>query len=180
MVLWNHRWDEDKNPATFLEAMAVLAAEGLDFAVALAGERFVKQAGDFADAVERLGDRVEVAEYLPETQYQDLLWRSGIVVSTARQEFFGVSVVEAMYARAFPVLPDRLVYSERIPSDLRDRCLYRSSPRLVDLVRDAIVGQTAEETRRLRQQVAVFDWAEVAPRYDEWVSSWGGRARISR
>ena len=180
LVLWNHRWDEDKDPATFLEAMVALAREGLDFRVALAGERFVNQAGAYADAVDRLGDRVAVSEYLPEDRYHDLLRRAGIVVSTARQEFFGVSVVEAIYSRAFPVLPDRLVYPERIPADLRNRCLYPSPGRLVDLVRDAMVGDTAAETGRLREEVAVFDWAEMAPRYDEWLASGSGPARISR
>ncbi len=171
LVLWNHRWDADKDPAVFLEAMVALAAEDVDFGLALAGERFVKQGDEYADAVGRLGRRVEMAAFLPEDEYCDVLRRSNVVVSTARQEYFGVSVVEAMYAGAFPVLPDRLVYPERIPPDLRDRCLYRSPRQLVGRVRDAVVGDTMAVTEHLRQLVAAFDWAAVAPRYDGWLES---------
>jgi glycosyltransferase involved in cell wall biosynthesis len=171
LVLWNHRWDADKDPAAFLEAMAVLADRGVGFGLILAGERFVKQADEHADAVARLGERVEVAAYLADDEYRDALRRAAVVVSTARQEYFGVSVVEAMYARAFPVVPDRLVYPERIPRDLWGRCLYGSAQRLVDLVRRGIEEDTSEETWRLRGEAAAFDWSEVAPRYDDWLAS---------
>ena len=42
-ILWNHRWDPDKAPGDALGALGVLAADGLDFRVVLAGESFVGQ-----------------------------------------------------------------------------------------------------------------------------------------
>ncbi|MDH3754051.1 MAG: DUF3524 domain-containing protein, partial [Acidimicrobiia bacterium] len=38
LVLWNQRWDHDKNPEAVFKALAKLAAEGLGFELALAGE----------------------------------------------------------------------------------------------------------------------------------------------
>jgi len=172
LVLWNHRWDPDKAPAMFLDALAALAATGAGFRVALAGERFVKQDDAHAAAVEVLGDRVVAAGHLSETAYREVLARSDIVVSTALQEFFGVSLVEAMYAGALPVVPERLVYPERIPESLRDRCLYRTPAQLRARLGEAVADPPTDADRTLlRRQVAAFDWSAVAPRYDGWIAS---------
>ena len=107
--LWNHRWDPDKALEEALEASVILAGRGLDFRVVLAGEPFVDQPEEYREAIDALGDRVVHRGYLDEAGYIEALHAADVVVSTAHQEFFGVSVVEAMYAGALPVLPDRLV-----------------------------------------------------------------------
>ncbi len=38
LILWNHRWEYDKNPADFFKALDALCKKGLDFEVALVGE----------------------------------------------------------------------------------------------------------------------------------------------
>ena len=76
LVLWNHRWDPDKAPDLFLDALAALATAGAGFRVALAGERFVKQDDEHVTAVEALGDRVVAASHLPEAEYREVLARA--------------------------------------------------------------------------------------------------------
>ena len=171
LILWNHRWDPDKDPAEFLAAVGALADDGAAFQVALAGERFAKQAEEHREAIDRLGPRVVVNRYLAHGAYVALLRRADIVISTALQEFFGVSVVEAMAAGSFPLLPDRLVYRERIPSDLHKRCLYRSRSELVAALGRAIhrPNETARIGSRLALEAAVFDWPQVIPAYDDWL-----------
>ena len=39
LILWNHRWEFDKSPEGFVRTVTALAEEGLDFRVAVAGER---------------------------------------------------------------------------------------------------------------------------------------------
>jgi glycosyltransferase involved in cell wall biosynthesis len=39
-IVWPHRWEHDKAPGTFFSAVRVLAEEGLDFEVAVAGQAF--------------------------------------------------------------------------------------------------------------------------------------------
>jgi glycosyltransferase involved in cell wall biosynthesis len=172
LVLWNHRWDPDKAPEAFLDLCLDLA-ESVDFRVALAGERFVGQGDEYRPLIDRLGDRVVVDRFLPRDEYDRLLVTADIVVSTAHQEFFGVSVVEAMHAGVFPVLPDRLVYPERVPVELHDRTLYRGSAHAVELLRAALedIGATRRDAVGLRSITSAFDWEEVAPRYDDWVES---------
>ncbi len=111
--------------------------------------------------------------HLDDAGYVDVLQRADIVVSTALQEFFGISIVEAIYAGAFPVLPDGLVYRERIPEQLREGCLYRGPNHLVALL-EAAVGDASRRRQvagALSAEVASFDWSVVTPRYDEWVGS---------
>jgi len=183
VVLWNHRWDDDKDPAGFLKAMEEVVSAGCEVRVVLAGERFVGQGDRHAAAVERLGDSVASCAHLPPERYRDALRRADVVVSTARQEFFGVSVVEAMYAGAMPLVPDRLVYPERIPGEYAERCLYRGRPGLVSRLRWA--AEHPDEARGvgadLRATVARYDWSVLAPGYDDWLEGLviSGRARDS-
>jgi glycosyltransferase involved in cell wall biosynthesis len=170
LILWNHRWDPDKAPEVFLDVLLALAEEGVPFRVALAGERFVKQDEEHLAATAALGDRVVVAAHLGEAEYLATLRSADIVVSTALQEFFGVSVVEAMYAGAVPVLPDRLVYPERVPEGLSERSLYRTPAQLAELLRALLADPpSATERALVREHAAAFDWSVVAPTYDSWL-----------
>ena len=45
-------------------------------------------------------------------KYLKILSEADIIVSTAIHEFFGISVVEAIAAGAYPLLPKRLAYPE--------------------------------------------------------------------
>jgi glycosyltransferase involved in cell wall biosynthesis len=172
VILWNHRWDADKDPGAFFDALDALAADGVAFRVALCGERFARQADTYRPRIEALGDRVVADGELPETEYPAILAKADIVVSTALQEFFGMSIVEAIAAGAFPVLPDRLVYPERIPQDLQKRCLYGSPKRLVELLRSAVEAEDRHDVAlRLARDMRRFDWSVVAPSYDDWIGS---------
>ncbi|MCJ7725223.1 MAG: DUF3524 domain-containing protein [Acidimicrobiia bacterium] len=171
--LWNHRWDADKAPEAALRAFGEVARRGLDFRVVLAGESFVEQTEAHRDAIEALGDRVVQSGFLDDEAYVAALHSADAVVSTARQEFFGVSVVEAMYAGAVPILPDRLVYPERVPPGMEDRCLYRTTSQLVDrLVAVAADASIAREAAPMvRASVEQYDWSSVGPQTDAWMES---------
>jgi glycosyltransferase involved in cell wall biosynthesis len=165
LVLWNQRWEYDKDPATMLRALYALADEGLPFRVALAGESFRVQPAEFEAARDRLGARLVHYGYAEtEAEYAWLLWQSDIVLSTAIHEFFGVSVVEAIYCGCLPVLPARLSYPELVPPEAHARCLYADRDDLLVRLRAALADPVAPPA--LRAHVAAFDWAAMAPRYD--------------
>jgi glycosyltransferase involved in cell wall biosynthesis len=165
LILWNQRWEYDKDPATMLRALYGLADEGLDFRVALAGENFRMQPAEFEEARARLGDRLVHYGYAKsETDYARLLWDADIVLSTAIHEFFGVSIVEAITCGCFPILPRRLSYPELIPAQWHDRCLYDDFAGLLAHLRAAIADPTAPPA--LRASMARFDWRALAPVYD--------------
>ena len=168
LILWNQRWEHDKGPDEFVALIEVLVAEELDFEVAVVGEQFVSAPESFDRLPGLLGERLVAFGFAADDEYVGLLERADIVVSTADHEFFGIAVVEAIAAGAFPVLPNRLVYPERIPERYRSRCLYSGTEDLVACLRWAIENSTraAEIGRDLARTVEKYDWAAVAPAYD--------------
>jgi glycosyltransferase involved in cell wall biosynthesis len=120
-ILWNHRWEFDKQPEVFFRALKELAAEGLPFRVHVVGENFQVKPKPFLDARLALGARIATFGHLARREdYIRVLWDSDIVCSTAIQEFFGIAVMEAVFCGARPLLPRRLVYPELYPAG----CLY--------------------------------------------------------
>jgi len=168
VVLWNQRWEYDKAPGVFLQALDVLAEEGVPFQVVLAGDSVRMTAYEFEAARERLGTRVIHYGWAEAATYVRLLWQADVVVSTALHEFFGISVVEAVYCGCLPLLPRRLVYPEVIPEEHHEVCLYDDFEDLLVHLRWALtnVDEAREARRGLRDAVARFDWASMAPRYD--------------
>jgi len=121
-LLWAARWEHDKDPDTFFEALDLLEAQGVDYRVSVIGERFRESPAIFDQARERLADRLDRWGYQETREdYQAALSEADIVVSTARHEFFGISVVEAIGAGAYPLLPRRLAYPEILGPTEADR-----------------------------------------------------------
>jgi len=168
VVLWNHRWEADKDPGAFVEAVVEIA--DVPFRLILAGEG-PRADGYAALLLERFGDRVLHAGFAPADLYPHLLRRSDVVVSTAHQEFFGVSIAEAMTCRAVPLVPNRLVYPELLGPELA-QCLYEPGT-LAERLRMMLTDHASRETRRPMAERAGrrFDWRQVAPRYDEVIDS---------
>ncbi len=169
LVLWNHRWEHDRGPDRFVSAIRAALAEGGDFDIALAGEQFISDPTGFRELAAELGDTVVHYGEADEDGYVRLLRSADVVVSTSRQEFFGVSVTEAVYAGAFPLLPNRMVYPERIPVELHDRCLFEDQGHLVErlLWATAHRDEAAAAASMLRPVMAEFDWSRVSPRLDD-------------
>jgi glycosyltransferase involved in cell wall biosynthesis len=167
-VLWNQRWEHDKDPATFLRALCDLADEGVDFEVVLAGENVRVDPQEFERARAHLGARVVHVGHLPEDEYRQMLRGSDVVVSTARHEFFGIAMIEAMAAGAVPLLPDRLSYPELVPSSFHEAVLYRDAE-LVDRLRTVLcdIDRARAAVEGLADAMSSFAWEVVAPRYDQ-------------
>lgn len=167
LILWNQRWEYDKAPERFFRLLYRLEEAGLAFRVAVAGENFRRAPAEFEEARARLAGRIESWGYLPSrTDYAALLGRADIVVSTADHEFFGISVLEAAQAGAFPLLPDRLSYPELVPAGLHAACLYADEE---DLFRKAAarIEMPRPAPPSLRRSIRErFGWPAVAGAYD--------------
>ncbi len=168
VVLWNHRWEHDKRPDLFAAAVLELADAGVGFSLALAGERFGKVPADLGRLRERLGDRIVFDADATGGDYADVLRMADIVVSTAEQENFGISVTEAVYAGACPVLPADQVYPERIPAELHPVCLYDVATGLAGPLRRLIEDRALrrDAAAQLMPVMAGFDWHVLGPVYD--------------
>jgi len=119
LILWNHRWEYDKNPDLFADAMIALAERGVDFRLALLGQRHRDVPDALAGLRQALPDRIVADGALPAAEYRAVLARAGIAVSTAIHEFQGLGVLEAASAGCLPLVPDALCYPEIYPTEYR-------------------------------------------------------------
>ncbi len=123
LVLWNQRWDHDKNPAEVFAMLARLASEGVAFDLALAGETVRENDREMVTRHGVLADRIVHEGHLARADYVALLLRSDVIVSAADHEFFGIAIIEAIASGAVPVLPDRLSFPEIIEPQFHGRVL---------------------------------------------------------
>ena len=122
-LLWNHRWEYDKGPERLLRFLQVLDRRSVPFRLSLVGERFRKYPKAFDQIREEFGDQIEHWGFLESRDdYDCLLRRADIVVSTALHDFQGLSMLEAMASGCMPLAPDRLAYRDYVP----DLCRYAS------------------------------------------------------
>lgn len=164
VLLWNHRWEYDKGPDEFFQALYQLQAEGMAFQLIVLGEAFSRSPGVFAEARERLADRILHWGYAESAaEYADWLATADVLPVTSRQDFFGGSVVEAMYAGCVPLLPHRLAYPMHIPTPYQPDLLYTGDllPALRKLLTDGIPDLPTQNW------VAGYDWNALATVYDE-------------
>lgn len=172
VILWNQRWEYDKAPQVFFQALDALVEDGIKFRVVIMGHTHRQNAPEFEAARERLGERVVHFGYAANEAYPALLRRSDVVVSTALHEFFGIAVLEAIYSGCFPVLPDRLSYPELIPKPHRQICLYEDFDELFARLRWALTNADAARAIavELRSSLVRFDWKTMASVYDRTFS----------
>ncbi|MGY6630504.1 MAG: tRNA-queuosine alpha-mannosyltransferase domain-containing protein [Wenzhouxiangella sp.] len=119
LITWNHRWEYDKQPELFAEALVHLAELGLDFTLALLGPRGRRPHPALEQLRHTLGDRIVVDGFLERDDYRRWLSKTALVVSTASHEFQGIALLEAVSAGARPVVPDALCYPEQYPAHCR-------------------------------------------------------------
>jgi glycosyltransferase involved in cell wall biosynthesis len=172
ILLWNARWEYDKQPAFFFAALEQLAAQGIDFRLIIAGEHIDPQAPDFATARARWATQIIHWGYTPSrAAYCALLQQADIVVSTALQEFFGISIVEALAGNCVPVLPARLNYPDLLPPELHAVCLYWNDVDLAEHLAQTIAR--LPELRRIDWPALAqpYDWSHQAPAYDTLFST---------
>ncbi len=167
-IVWPHRWEHDKDPGGFFSAITALAGEGLDFEVVVAGQAFRETEAAIREAAEVLGDRLAFCGQ-PEDRlaYAELLASSDVAVSTARNEFFGLAMLEACYSGCMPLVPDDLAYPEIYPEDFR----YRGIDELISRLRTSILSRPAPDSAR--HLAEPFTFPALAGRYRELFESLG-------
>lgn len=168
LILWNQRWEYDKNPGDFFKALYVMQKEGVPFRLALCGQRYGQRPSAFNTASKRLAEHIIHIGYANLDEYRQLLWEAAVTISTAHHEFFGISILEAIHCHTFPILPYRLSYPELLPEAYHLKCLYRNQGGLVERLRWALTHPA--EAQRIAAEVAQtitgFGWPETAVRYD--------------
>jgi glycosyltransferase involved in cell wall biosynthesis len=115
-IVWPHRWEHDKGPQRLLE-IAREYSESLDLRWIILGEQFKEIPLALEQFREKFSGRIEHMGYVKsKEEYWEWLHKADWVLSTADHEFFGIAVVEALFAGCLPWLPERLSYRELLPA----------------------------------------------------------------
>jgi glycosyltransferase involved in cell wall biosynthesis len=172
IILWNHRWEFDKKPELFFRALEELDREGLDFRIAVLGENFQVKPRVFLEAGERFSGRIAQFGFVEDrAEYVKWLRRSSISISCAEQENFGIAAVEAAYAGARPLWPDRLSYPELIPPDKNHELFYSDFSELVVKLKAAVSAASSPSPvdPGIADALRRFDWQRVIDIYDDLI-----------
>lgn len=170
-IVWNHRWEYDKNPKQFLRVMKKIKSMGTDFELVLLGESQKFPSDIYESDIEELQDRIVHRGWLPSRDaYFEMLRCADIVISTSNQENFGLSIVEAMQSGCYPLLPYRIAYPEVLPEQFHSDLLYRSEKELVYKLNSLLNG-TIPDTTDLAKQLQVHHWQNRIREFDSLFNS---------
>lgn len=167
-LVWIGRFEYDKGGDGLLLALQQLEKTGLDYSLAVIGQRFRNSPAAFETISEAFSHRLVQFGFVENAAtYLQVLFEADMVLSTALHEFQGLAVLEAVRGGCVPVVPDRLAYPEIYPSEYR----YASNPEDPDLEAlnaSQLVVVLAEDIRRNAlhsPDVSDFYGETIGPQY---------------
>ena len=169
VVIWNHRWEFDKQPEIFFDALSRVADKGIDFRLAILGEAYDTVPESFKTARHRFKEKIIHCGYVRDkAEYLEWLRTGSVVISTAIQENFGISIVEAVRFGCLPLVPNRLAYPEIIPANAHHLCLYDTFEDLVAKLSDILLQFSRHESLRqhLSDAMGQYDWTIRIAEFD--------------
>ena len=169
VLLWNHRWEYDKNPDAFYQLLRKIRERKFAFQLVLLGESYAKSPSVFQKIQEEFSEELLHCGYAKDfATYARWLCRADILPVSSQQDFFGGSIVEAIYCGVYPILPFRLAYPEHIPTDLQADCFYQNESDFLD---KTLLAMKRKSDDRLQNFVGRYDWSNLALAYDQFFSS---------
>ncbi len=167
LILWNHRWEYDKNPIGFFRILYRLLEWVIDFDVALLGEGFEEEPPYFKEAKERLGNRI-VQYGLAEdfAAYAAHVWQANIALVTSNQDFFGGSVVEAIHCGCHPILPQRLAYPDHLDPAEWGEVFYNTEAEAIEKLAALIESEKWKSPFETKGAMDRYDWSQQIDTYD--------------
>lgn len=169
VILWNHRWEYDKAPESFFRILKMLKERGVEFHLIVLGSRSEKYPAVFDEALKFFQDELLHFGYAESfEEYAHWLCLSDILPVTSIQDFFGGSVVEAMYCNVKPLLPLRLAYPEHIPESLQTSFFYPADDEreLANRIQQRLFSIQLLRKQKTDQFVARYDWQRLIEKYD--------------
>lgn len=173
VIVWNQRWQFDRNPAMFFRVLNRLNDIDLKFELILAGDSQHDKPKEFEKAWKRYGRHITHFGYVENKEsYSKLLHSGDIVVSTATYEFFCVAIMEAIYCGCHPLVPNQLHYPELIPEGLHKPLLhapvlYDTEDDLFHYLKDLLTGKNDPLPKKSLQNINKhLDWSQRISKFD--------------
>ena len=174
IILWNHRWEHDKNPELFFNTLLEIKKNNLKFSLIILGEQFKKIPKIFEEAKNKLKKEIIHMGYCESfEEYKNWLNKSDILPVTSNQDFFGISIVEAVYCNVMPLLPNRLSYPEILCKKDNPELFYNNNNELHTKLAELIKNykNLRNYSSKYRKLVNRFNWKIMKYKYDELFES---------
>jgi glycosyltransferase involved in cell wall biosynthesis len=176
-IIWAARWEYDKNPEGFFQALRIFRESGADFRLSVIGEKFRKYPSVFDSAEQEFKGHIDRWGYLESREcFRNELNNADVAVSTAIHEFFGIGMLEAASAGAFPLMPERLAYPEIFSDEGKEpfrEFFYENEPRALALKLKGLYRRFCEKGSvwkgvpvSARKVATRFHWEKKAPELD--------------
>lgn len=161
-IVWNHRWEYDKNPEDFYQALKILKNKNIDFKLIVMGIQFKNSPKVFNLIKNDFMDNIVAWGYQSKNDYNDWLKKGQFVVSTAIHEFQGLAIMEAVQMGAVPIVPDRLSY----PQWFSQEYLYGNSPK-------ELADHIMKNFKKIPQipDLSSVTWGNLKNQYIEYLKS---------
>ena len=139
----------------------------MDFNLIVIGESFGNSPKVFQQA------KIEFEKHIIKWGYQksikdyiDCLSMSDIIPVTSNHDFFGISVMEAVFCNVWPILPDRLSYRELFKNKGHIENIYTNENQLIKKIEAAIKNIHERRNQSLKKVAQEYDWKRLARVYD--------------
>ncbi|BFM07605.1 hypothetical protein GCM10025791_00560 [Halioxenophilus aromaticivorans] len=187
-IVWNHRWEWDKGPDILLRLVSTLAQRHLldnSLRFHVIGQQFRRVPKEFEQIELLLVEHQALGAwgYVESREsYLKLLSQSHMVLSTARHDFQGLALLEAVMAGCIPAVPRRLAYPEWFGERRCHGCDDKDPQIEVDALIQRILelktanGATTDSARLARgalvddqaallEQLSGLGWSHLGPQY---------------
>ncbi len=170
IILWNHRWEHDKNPELFFKIMKQLRLSGIQFQLIICGEHsgnvpplFMEMRTYFSEEIIHFGF-VE-----SRTDYLKLLDQADVMLVTSLHEFFGISVLEAAVRGCIPILPNRLSYPEIFKAEVFESLFYHSDEEILAVLKTILLKGNQDLIGK--RNFTRFKMSNLVEEYDQYFNA---------
>jgi len=161
-LLWNHRWEYDKGPDRFFNQLQNLAHQGYPFKLILLGQQFDRMPVAWKEIHVRFEKQILHSGWVAsQKEYQSWLRKSDFILHDPRQEYFGISVLEAMLSGVIPLVSSGHAYDDWMPQKFIHKNQVSLEKQLDQLSKNRI--QNRKEAISIATQ---FEWNIVIAEYE--------------
>jgi glycosyltransferase involved in cell wall biosynthesis len=172
VILWNHRWAHDKNPDIFLALLKTLKKKKLTFSLILTLPNVDQNSPIYQQLIQDFAAHILFAGYAESYEdYITLLKKSDFLPVCSSHDFFGLSVLEAIYCGNTPILPKNMVYSEHFNELVYSDLYYDNYIQLEEKLVHSIKHFNSPKAHDLAVEIYRYQMSGVIVQYEKFFES---------